>query len=91
LNTIIIKKLKNHYGKEAKIFILSLTKFLVLVSNSKSNVEKNLKRKVTIIYHDLPLPYEHIILDFSEYRSIQKIWEHMSLFAGYVTDGDITS
>jgi hypothetical protein len=91
LNSVIINMLKNHHGSESKIYILSLTRFLVLEPNSADHDENsNIRGKVNIVYNELPLPYENIILDFSEYTSIQNIWEKISLFTSYVIDGDFS-
>lgn len=91
LTNIIVNLLKNHYGNDSKIFILSLTEFLVLESAMEDHQERsNLKKKLNFIYNELPLPYESIIIDFSDYTSIRNIWEKMSLFSRYIINGDIS-
>ncbi len=91
LTGVIINLLKNHHGNESKIFILSLTRFFVLETFTKDHEETNyLKGKVNIIFNELPLPYEFIILDLSDYTSIQNLWEKMSLFTRYVMQGDVS-
>jgi hypothetical protein len=91
ITDVIINQLKSHHGDESKIFILSLKKFLVLETIRKDHEESNnLKGKVNIIYNELPLPYETVILDLSDYTSIQDMWGKMTLFAKHVLDGDIS-
>ncbi len=92
LSGTIIDQLMYHHGNESKVFLLSLTRFLVLEKVRKEHEgSRKSKGKVNIVYSDLPLPYETFKLDLDEYTSIYTLWEKISLFTKSVSHGDLSS
>ncbi len=88
----IIDQLLSHHVNESKIFLLSVTRFLVLEKvRGKPEESSKSKGKVNIVYKGLPLPYEAFALDLDNYTNIYTLWEKISLFTSYISHGDISS
>ncbi len=82
--------LKKYFSRNSKIFVLSLTQYIVLSQEevSHENVKKK-NSKINFTYNELLIPYETILIETKDFQSIYKFWDEVFIINNYISAGDI--
>lgn len=89
----IQNSLKKNFRIDSKIFVLSLTQYLILTPGDDDEVQgkSQLSARLNFYYNDLLIPYETIRIETGNFPSIYKLWDQIFLIHNYITTGDVKS